>query len=254
MLNKPISREQLRSLKLLVLDSDGVSVPRGTDITERQSETLYEATIKTYRISDTFAELINKLKQKLYVCISSGRNLVYLQVMYEKILGGNTILQAENGHLSLIGGTLVQHFFYDEEYFRTLRAIKQDILQLPIEGIEPKQFFLAVHAPRELPEVYEVVKKHDEKNELKVIWNGEAFDIQKKEVSKGAGLQKLMEHLNIKREETIAIGDRINDKELLEASGIGVSADREVLPAEYWTEGEGMPGEILAYYLWQNLD
>jgi hydroxymethylpyrimidine pyrophosphatase-like HAD family hydrolase len=86
-----------------------------------------------------------------------------------------------------------------------------------------------------------------------VLWNGEAFDIQKKEVSKGAGLKKLMEHLNIKREETIAMGDRINDKELLETAGIGVSADKETLPAEYWTEGQGMPGEILARYLWESL-
>ncbi|TSC55912.1 MAG: HAD-superfamily hydrolase, subfamily IIB [Parcubacteria group bacterium Greene0714_21] len=253
MLNKAIPEEQLRSLKLLVLDSDGVSVPRGTEITEQESETLYEAHIKTFRITDEFAKLLNQLKKKILVCISSGRNLVYLQSMYEKILGGGTILQAENGNLSLIDGTIAQHFFYDEKYFQTLSAMKQDILKLPIKGIEPKQFILSCHASSELKEVYEIVKLRDKNNELKVLWNGEAFDIQKKEVSKGAGLERLMEHLNITREQTIAMGDRVNDKELLKTAGIGVSADKEALPAEYWTEGEGMPGEILARYLWDHL-
>lgn len=253
MLNKPIPLQQLRSLKLLVLDSDGVSVPRGTEITEQQSETLYEAHIKTFRITDEFAELLNELKKKITICVCSGRSLLYLQSMYEKILGGGTTLQAENGNLSLIDGTLVQHFFYDEEYFRKLAKMKQDIVKLPIEGVEPKQFILSVHAPQEFKEVYDIVNIHDTNKEFKVMWNGEAFDIQKKEVSKGAGLEKLMEHLKIKREETVAMGDRVNDKELLEVAGIGVSADKEALAAEYWTTGEGLPGEILARYLWENL-
>jgi HAD superfamily hydrolase (TIGR01484 family) len=254
MLNKPIPQEQLRSLKLLVLDSDGVSVPRGTDIKETESETLYEAHIKTFRITDEFAQLLNQLKKRITICLCSGRSLLYLQSMYGKILGGGTILQAENGNLSLINGTIAQHFFYDEEYFQKLAEIKREILKLPIKGIEPKQFILSCHASSELKEVYEIVKSCDKNNELKVLWNGEAFDIQKKEVSKGTGLEKLMEHLKIRRDQTIAIGARINDKEILETAGIGVSADREALPAEYWTEGEGMPGEILAYYLWENLD
>lgn len=253
MLNKAIPQEQIRSLKLLILDSDGVSVPRGTEISERESKTLYETRIKTFRITDEFAELLNQLKKKLRICVCSGRSLLYLQSMFGKILGGGTILQAENGNLSLINGAIVQHFFYDEEYFKKLADMKRDIVKLPVEGIEPKQFILSVHARSEFKEVYKIVKAHDKNNEFKVMWNGEAFDIQRKEVSKGAGLAKLMERLNITREETIAMGDRVNDKELLEVAGIGVSADKEALPAEYWTEGEGMPGEILARYLLKHL-
>ncbi len=33
---------------------------------------------------------------------------------------------------------------------------------------------------REIPKIYEVVKKNDLENELKVMWNGEVFDTQKK--------------------------------------------------------------------------
>jgi len=86
------------------------------------------------------------------------------------------------------------------------------------------------------------------------MWNGEAFDIQKKIVSKGEGLKRLMQTLKIQREETIAIGDRINDKELIEVAGIGVSADADRLKAEYWTTGEQLGGEVLVEYLLKNLN
>ncbi len=81
------------------------------------------------------------------------------------------------------------------------------------------------------------------------MWNGEAFDIQRKGVSKGESLETMLKILAIEKDEVIAIGDRINDKELLDAAGIGVSADRKVLPAKYWTIGYGLPGEALTNYL-----
>lgn len=253
MLNKNIPKEKLNNLKMIILDSDGVCLPRGTHIIEKETQEFYEAEIKTYKITDELARKINQLKKKIRVCISSGRGLIYLQSMYSKILGKGTILQAENGNLSLIEGKIVQHFDYNEEYFRKIAIIKQKISKLPIKGFEPKQFILSVHTEREIPEVYEIVKKSDSEGELRVMWNGEAFDIQKKIVSKGRGLKKLMKELKIQEKETIAIGDRINDKELLQVANIGVSADQEVLKAEYWTLGEKMGGEVLVEYLLKNL-
>ncbi len=253
MLNKEISKEKLNKLKMAVLDSDGVSLPRGTDILEKEGPDFYQAIIKTNKITDQLAEKISRLKMRMKVCISSGRGLIYLQSMYGKILGEGTILQAENGNLSLIEGKIIQHFDYDEKYFKKLAAIREEIKKLPIKGFEPKQFIMSVHADREIPEVYEIVRRNDPENELKVMWNGEAFDIQKKIVSKGEGLRRLMEKLKIGKEETIAIGDRINDKELIETAGIGVSADADKLKAEYWTLGEKLGGETLVDYLLENL-
>lgn len=253
MLNKPILKDELGRLKILILDSDGVCLPRGTSITEKETGDFYTARIETYRITDELAEMINQLKKKVKICFSSGRSLIYLQNMYGKILGEGTILQAENGNLSLINGQIIQHFNYDENYFKKIAAIKEEVKNLPIKGFEPKQFILTIHASEEIPEVHEIVEKYDPENELKIMWNGEAFDIQKKIVSKGEGLKRLMETLEIKPEETIAIGDRINDKEMIELAGVGVSADPASLEAEYWITGERLGGEVLLEYLLENI-
>ncbi len=117
LLNKPIPKEKLEKLKMLILDSDGVSVPRGTQILQTETADLYEVSIKTYKITDAFAEKVNQLRNEMKICISSGRSLIYLQSMFSKIIGRGTILQAENGNLSLVEGQIIQHFYYNEAYF-----------------------------------------------------------------------------------------------------------------------------------------
>ncbi|MCI0619439.1 HAD-IIB family hydrolase [Candidatus Wolfebacteria bacterium] len=249
MLNKDIPRETLDRLKLVVFDSDGVSVPRGTEIREHVSSEHIDLTIRAFMVNRKLVELLARLRKRVMIVIASGRSLLHLETMYGTLLGDGTILQAENGNLSLIGGRIVQHFAYSETYFGMLAAIRRDARTLPIKGIEPKQLIVSVHAERELPEMYDIVERHDERHELKTMWNGEAFDIQRRDVSKAAGLQKLMKHIGVTPEETLAIGDRVNDVELLASVGVAISADKSTAPAEFWTEGEGLPGEILAQYL-----
>ena len=257
MLNKSISKEKLNKIKLLILDSDGVSIPRGTIINEMNTKSSYKCFFRTRKITDEFIDQINELKKKkkIKICISSGRSLLYLQMMYEKIIDNETILQAENGNISLIKGNIKQHFKYNNKYFSKIAKIKKEIKHLPVTGFEPKQFILTVHAKREIFEVYKIVEKNDPEKELKVMWNGEAFDIQKKNVSKKSGLKDILTLLKIKKDEVIAIGDRINDKELLKIAGIGVSADIRKLKAEYYinTTKNELPGEILVDYLLKKL-
>ena len=249
MLNKEIPKEKLEKLRLLVLDSDGVTIPRGTKISEKENGNSYEVSFKTEVISDELAKLIKKLKNKIRICICSGRSLIYLQSMYSKIGQERIILMAENGIMVMIDGKIYQLFMFEEEYFRKIAKIREEIKHLPISGFEPKQFILTIHSPTELKEVYDIVKKNDPIGELKIMWNGEAFDIMPKYISKGEGLNFLCQFLQIDREEVIAIGDRINDKELLEVAGIGVSADQSNLPAKYFTVGKVLPGESLVEYL-----
>lgn len=249
MLNKDIPEEQLNNLKMVVFDSDGVAVPRGTSIFQREIEGVNEINLKVIRVSEEMKEMLQELKKNLRICFSSGRNLLHLQDMYGEVLGQGTVLQAENGNVSLLDGRIVQHFDYDEQYFKKIANIQKDIKRLAINGFEPKQFILTVHASHEIPEVYQILKEYDPEQELRCMWNGEAFDIMAKKVSKGAGLEKLLDSLGIKKEEVIAIGDRINDAELLETAGIGVSADPEALKADYWTTGEKLGGGVLARYL-----
>jgi len=264
MLNKEIPKEKLEKIRLVVFGSDGVTIERGTKIVEKEVDQNYEVSFKTKRISDSLVDLINRLKEKKRVLIASGRSLVYLQSMYSPLfsqrgpepyqfLENQVYLMAENGTLVFYWEKIHQLFEFEEGYFELLSKIRERIKKLPILGFEPKQFILTVHAPREMKEVYEIVKEIDKVNYLKVLWNGEAFDIMPRKISKGEGLRILCQILGISLEEVMAIGDGINDKEMLEVAGIGVSADKDKLPAEYWTVGEGLPGEILARYLLERI-
>lgn len=254
MLNKEIPRGKLKKLKMLVLDSDGVSAKRGTKIIEKETKDYLEVSVRANKLSEALARKINKLKEKLIICVASGRGLIWLQSMYSKIIDNRTVILAENGNIALLRGKLTQLFDYDAEYF-TLRAkLKNEISKLPINGFEPKQIILTANCPYKMEQVPQIIKKLDKKKQIKAMWvAGEAWDIQRKDVSKGAGIKKIVKELGLKMENTIIIGDGPNDKEMVEMAGLGVSAEIKDLKAEYYTVGKGLGGEILVDYLLKKL-
>ena len=68
----------LRNIKLISFDADGVTVERGTQVSEKDNV----LTIKTKQITPQLLEKINKLKKYFHVNFSSGRNLLYLNRMF----------------------------------------------------------------------------------------------------------------------------------------------------------------------------
>jgi len=254
MLNQEIPLEKLNKLKMIILDSDGVTVKRGTKIIEKEDKNSLVVSVRANKISDRLADKINRLKNRATICLASGRGLIWLQSMYSKIIDDKTVILAENGNIALINGELRQLFDYDAEYF-TLRAkIRNEISKLPINGFEPKQIILTANCPYKIEQVPKIIKRLDKKKQIKAMWvAGEAWDIQRKDVSKGSGIKKIMKLLKLKRENLLAIGDGLNDKEMVEMAGIGVSADIKDLNAKYYTVGKGLGGEILIDYLLKRL-
>ena len=63
---------------------------------------------------------------------------------------------------------------------------------------------------------------------------------------KGIALRKLAEHLGIRPEDTMAFGDGLNDREMLQAAGIGIAmanAEKEILRnADYVTDSNAESG------------
>jgi len=234
---------------LVVFDSDGVLVPRGTQIREKFNGNDYELWFSTKVVSDRIAQKINWLKETVPVCISSGRSMLYLESIYAKVKDG-VIFSAENGSLVNIQSVFMQEPWSNTDWrkiIKKLTDIKEDIKELEhpeIKGFEPKQFILTVHAESELKEVYDIVAKHDPIIELDIMWNGEAFDIQKIDTSKGNTIIDLANDFGIEKENIIAIGDRKNDEDMVKVAGIGISADKKHLKADYYLEGE-LPGEEL---------
>lgn len=66
--------------------------------------------------------------------------------------------------------------------------------------------------PKELFEEYNIIRSVDI-----------MLEFMKKGCNKATGIEKLAQHLGIRKEEIIAIGDASNDKEMIEYAGLGVA-------------------------------
>lgn len=66
---------------------------------------------------------------------------------------------------------------------------------------------------------------------IKVTWsNTDLVEISKKGVSKETGVQNLCDYLGIDMSEVMAIGDNMNDMELIQAAGLGVAMENAEAP------------------------
>lgn len=241
---KPITKlqpEDVKNLKLVCFDVDGVTIEKGTEIKEVETKETSTLTVKTHVLSDEVLKKMLLLKSKVIVAISSGRSSMYLTDVYAELLWTNAALISENGIFTLLNGELIQMERFDIETLRTIRNIYVDLKELEnhkyFRAFEPKQFLITLHAYKEIKEVYKIVKKHDKQDKFYCWWNGEAFDIAPRHLNKGTGLKNLCKHLKIDLKDTMAIGNGINDKNMTDAAGIGVTTEPKVLKSDFYTTG-----------------
>ena len=230
----------LADIKLIVFDVDGVLVPRGTKIEQKGNWTTFE----TKRIAKKQIEQIKKLHELGFLInISSGRGLYMLQDMFREILPF-TSLTYENGSVTWFNGDLIQHT-NSYKYLREIFPKLQKVSNKDIKGFEPKEFIITIHCHEQVREIEDIVGEYDD---LYTVWNGEAYDIGVKDIqSKGNGLTAFIKHLKLKKENVLAIGDNVNDKELLECAGIKITADKDRLTGDFYVplEGKFLPADLL---------
>jgi HAD superfamily hydrolase (TIGR01484 family) len=257
-LNKPLEKLDLdfirKNVKAVTFDLDGVIVPTGTFLLESVDGT--ELTMRTHKLSKEMIEMIKELKKYVWINFSSGRALLYLEHMLEDILWDKVSLIAENGNFILLDGKIEQLSLYDQSYFQKITDIRNDLKKLKEEkpdsvyGFEPKHVIITIHTAKKMPEIEEIVKKHDKEGELYCLWTSEGYDIGHKKTNKLTALLYLAKKLKIKPEEMVTTGNNLNDKEMLDF-GIGVSVDPKQVSGKYAipkTKGV-LGGEILAKYL-----
>lgn len=237
-----MSRKDLQPIKMIVFDVDGVLVPRGTKIKQVGNTT----TLETKVIHNKQIEQIKKLfKMGFLINISSGRGLYMLQEMFRDILPFVS-LTYENGSATWYRGEIYQHinsFKYLQNVFPKLEKVA--LKNKNVKGFEPKEFIITIHSTRRIKEIETIVKKA---RDLYTVWNGEAYDIGvKKTQTKALGLKHAMKILKLKKKNVMAIGDNYNDHELLEASGIPISADQSRVKGKFYVplEGKFLPADKL---------
>jgi len=248
-----ITKEDLRNTKLIVFDVDGVLVPRGTKIKQVGNTTTFE----TKEIAKEQTEQMRQLKERGYLLnINSGRALDMLQNMFGKVLD-YTSLTYENGSATWFNGEIIQHV----NSHKYLGGLKLKLLNnnsirnhLNFKGFEPKVFIITVHCEDEIRAIPGIVQEHNEnyvKNlgkELYCLWNGEAYDIGVKGIqTKAVGLRSLLNHLGLKRENSLAIGDNYNDEPLLAEAGIAVTADKSRVNGHFYVPvlGGRLPAAVM---------
>jgi hydroxymethylpyrimidine pyrophosphatase-like HAD family hydrolase len=246
---KPLSEltaEDIKDIKVVCFDVDGVTLKRGTQIIDKGNEQI----MRTVPLENNILQKLLKLKKYFHITINSGRSGFYLTKVFGDILWGNASLISENGIFVLYKGKFYQNFIFTPYELEVLQNVTNKLKVLATndkraDGFEYKMFLLVLHCNKEIPEVPEIVKGEDKKDEFYCWWNGEAYDICPKRFNKGVGLRKLCELLGYTTENAIAIGNGINDKDMTDIAKIGITTDKEHLQANYFIDGEHLGGEYL---------
>lgn len=230
-----LTKEDMAPIKLIVFDVDGVLVPRGTRINQNGNTLTLETKVIQQKQIDQIMELC---KLGFYVNIASGRSLSMLMEMFRPVLDYVSIT-FENGSASWAGGTVIQHvnsFPYLGSLYKELRVIKDS----NIKGFEPKEHIITLHAFDRIPEVDSMIDSLQERH-IYCIWNGEAYDFGvMHNQTKGIGVGSVMEVLKIRKQNVMAIGDNLNDVEMLKAAGISVTADKTRVDGDFWVPLDGI--------------
>ncbi len=237
-----ISKKDLSKIKLVVFDVDGVIVPRGTKIKQVGNITTLETKVIAPKQIKQIKELYNK---GFLINISSGRGLYMLQEMFRDILPFIS-LTYECGSATWYKGKIYQHINSFERLKDILPKLKKvSIKNKNFKGFEPKEFIITIHCKKQIKEIEDVVKTD---KGLVTLWNGEAYDVLiKKDQTKALGLRHTMKIFKLKKENVMAIGDNYNDQELLEESGMPISADKSRVQGKFYVplKGKFLPADEL---------
>jgi len=231
----------ISNIDTIIFDVDGVLVPRGTKITQVGNKTSFTTKKIPLKLSLDIKELV---LLGYDIVISSGRGLYMLQEMFRDMLPYIKIIY-ENGSAVWSNGN-VEVFTPDAfEYLYPLHMKLLKVKHKNIKGFEPKEFIITLHCTDRVPEVEKIAEKVDG---IYCLWNGEAYDFGvENHQTKGEAVKDYFKSFDGKKENTMAIGDNYNDKELINEAGLKITADKTRLKGDFYIdlEGKKLPGQVL---------
>lgn len=227
-------------IRLIATDVDGTLVPDGSDKINRE----------------IFDVILQLKKRGVYFAVASGRQWKSIEHLFMPVKD-HIFYVAENGaYVGVRGRELFTFPMNKKNVFEIVRQVRElGTCEIMLSGkdviyIDSKDevfinylvngYHNVVERVKDLLEVKEEIIKisiyHGGYNayeaagglmipswgeKLKVVTAGsEWLDIMEKGVSKGWALQEIMDSLIIKKEETMAFGDNLNDLEMLQCAGI----------------------------------
>lgn len=172
-------------------------------------------------------------KQGVTIAICSGKPTYYLCGFMRQVGLERPVLLGENGAVLQLGVDLPPKKFcilpYSKEAQNTLSFLKDKIAELlPDIWFQPNLVGVTPFPTTE--EEFRIIEKclEEEKGKIRdieVYRHSDSFDLVPAGINKKRGMQALGELLDIKPEETIAVGDGVNDYPMFEYAGFSVGVN-----------------------------
>ncbi|AKG36395.1 Cof-type HAD-IIB family hydrolase [Paenibacillus durus] len=236
--------------KIVFFDIDGTLVNEEKEIPQDTLKAVselknngVEPVIATGRAPYFIKPLAEALGIDSYVCLN-GAYVVYKgKTLYKRPLSKETIqalitLAARHRHALVFEG---EHTYFADSENHPFVTESVNTLKVDQPGHDPEfwknneiyQMFLHCESHEEA--LYEELL-----SQLRLIrWHPLAMDVLPPGSSKAKGIEAMLDMLGISTEESVAFGDGLNDKEMLELVGMGIAmgnAHEELIPyADYVT-------------------
>jgi phosphoglycolate phosphatase (TIGR01487 family) len=157
------------------------------------------------------------------VVLASGNSACFMDALC-RMIGTDGTFIAENGGVFRIGFSGALTISGDQEIPKTALALVQDHFRkqgIELDLFSPNYRYADRAFARTVPveEVREVLAGYP----VKVLDTGFAIHLQSPEVDKGTALRDLAPKLGLTPQDFLAIGDSLNDIQMLKAAGIGVT-------------------------------
>jgi phosphoglycolate phosphatase (TIGR01487 family) len=193
-------------LKALLTDIDGTIT--------NPSRRIHTGAIETIR---------SLVDQGVVVVLASGNTSCFMESLC-KMIGTQGSFIAENGGVFRVGYTGPLRITGDQSACRKALETVQAYYRSrgkELDLFSPTYRFADLAFARTLPvgEVKEIVKDHP----VQVIDTGYAIHLQSPGVNKGTALVELADEMGLVPADFLAIGDSVNDVQMLKTAGIGIT-------------------------------
>jgi len=176
------------------------------------------------RLSTAAVEVMRSLVDKgVEVVLASGNTSCFMDALCRTI-GTNGTFIAENGGVFRVGFTGSLHIKGDQNICRKALEVIQAYYRdqgKEIVLLSPTYRFTDLAFARTVPsdEVVKILRDHP----VKVIDTGYALHLQAPGIDKGTALEALAQEMGLLPSDFLAIGDSVNDIQMLRKAGIGVT-------------------------------
>ncbi len=230
--------------KLIAIDMDDTLLPKELMISDRTRKAIKQAEDKGVKVAIATGRMYSSAYPHLQDLELTDEVITYNGALVKEIATNNTIdhspvpvelaqeivniVTEEDLHLNMYIDDLlyVNKLGFGADYYEKISGIKPILIKEDIDKFldQPSTKLLIVE--EDLDKVESILKRlQQEFGEVLNITRSKPnfIEIMKKEVSKGVALANLAQDLDIKVSEVVAIGDSLNDLEMIEYAGLGVA-------------------------------